>query len=289
MVIVLSLLTAVTYGAADFAGGAATKRARLMDVIGISHLIGLIGITVFAVFAADAFTARDFLLGAGGGFFGLIGLAFLYRRLASGPMVVVAPLTAITSALVPAAWGVGSGESVTITVGVGLLVALVAIGLISVSPNNEPDTEGGGDTPLPQVIAESLLAGVGFGTMFIFIDAAESATAPWPIVGARLLSTTLLAVIILSRANVERPFQSSDGGRLPLGLIAAAGILDCGANAFFLYASNVGDLTTAAVLSSLYPAATVILARLILDERMSRTQAVGFGLAVLATALISIG
>ncbi|MGB5758609.1 MAG: hypothetical protein WBM50_16965, partial [Acidimicrobiales bacterium] len=104
MAIVLSLITAAVFGTGDFCGGIAAKRASVLQVVAGSHLVGAVGATIAALVLAERFDVGDVLLGVVGGGFGVVGVALLYRRLAIGPMSVVAPLTAITSAVVPTAW-----------------------------------------------------------------------------------------------------------------------------------------------------------------------------------------
>lgn len=278
MTIFLSLLTAAIFGTGDFFGGLSAKRATILQVVVGSHAIGLVGVTALAVLVADEFSWRAFVLGAIGGVFGGLGVGLLYRRLAVGPMSVVAPITAITSASVPALWAALTGDSLSPLAWTGVGIALLAIGLVSSS--NDGDAS---DISLP-VIAESLLSGVGFGAFFILIDATDAAAAPWPIAGARSATTfAILAFILATRAEL-----------LPRGqrvgwLIAATGMLDTASNVIFLYAANRGSLTIVAVLSSLYPISTVVLARLVLSERMTRLQLAGFVTALVATALIAAG
>lgn len=281
MAIFLALLTAASYGVGDFFGGMATKRARVLQVVAGSHILGAIGSFFLALLVADRIIGRDLLLGIGGGFFGMIGVALLYRRLAIGPMSVVAPLTAITSAVLPAAWGILQGERLTELGWVGIVFALVAVVLVSLSPD-APDA----DAPVTfAVIAESLLAGAGFGAIFIFFGATSDEGAPWPVVSARIFTATLLVItlVVLRRRN-GAPVLPTDRGAWPY--IAAAGLLDTGSNAMFIYASNRGQLAVVSVLAALYPITTVILARVVLGERMTRLQQCGFVTAMVATALL---
>lgn len=291
MAIFLSLITAAIFGSGDFCGGLAAKRASIVQVVAGSHFIGLIGVTLASVVLADAFSFRALVLGAIGGLFGGIGVGFLYRRLAVGPMAVVAPITAITAAAVPALWAVATGDSLSPLAWLGVAIALVAIGLVSFSDDSDGlgvDEVGNGEDRArrvtPGVIAESLLSGIGFGAFFIFIDAADAASAPWPVVGARLLTTVGLGLFLLaSRSAVI----STD--RASWVLIALTGVLDTTSNVIFLYATSYGSLTIVAVLSSMYPISTVLLARFVLSERMTRVQLAGFATALIATALIAAG
>jgi len=276
--IFLSLLTAAIFGTGDFFGGLSAKRATILQVVAGSHAVGLVGVTAVALLLADEFSWQAYGLGAAGGVFGGIGVSFLYRRLAVGPMAVVAPITAITSAAVPAIWAALTGDSLSFLAWVGVVVALVAIGLVSSS--NDGDTS---DISL-SVVAESLVAGAGFGAFFIFLDATDAVNAPWPVVGARSVTTFgIIALILVTRRELV-PRAKGAGW-----MIALTGILDTASNVIFLYAANRGSLTIVAVLSSLYPISTVVLARLVLSERMTRVQLAGFVTALVATALIAAG
>ncbi|MCP4227373.1 MAG: hypothetical protein GY773_28850, partial [Actinomycetia bacterium] len=158
--------------------------------------------------------------------------------LAVGPMHVVAPLTAITSAMVPAAHGVVSGEQLAVIAWLGIGTGLVAIGLVSSSSVDHDET-----APVtPQALIESLLAGVGFGTMFILLDATDPGSAPWPIVGARIvtglgLTAVLLVIWVWGRQETLFPTDPRTWR-----LIAIAGLLDTMANVGFLYATGRGAL-----------------------------------------------
>ena len=278
MAIFLSLLTAASFGTGDFLGGLAGKRMPVRQVVVVSHLVGLVGITFASLVLAERFAVADVGWGALGGLAGGAGIALLYRGLARGPMGVVAPLTAITSAAVPSLWGVVvNDETLEIVAWAGVVVALAAIGLVSWSS---------GDTRRVSArsVVEALLAGAGFGLMFVALDQTDAASAPWPIVGARLLTSTALVTFFLVRRERIVPRVAADRR-----LVVGAGLIDTGSNALFLYANAEGALTVVAVLSSLYPVATVLLARVVLGERLSRTQQLGFGAALVATALIAAG
>lgn len=278
MAIILGLVTAVCFGSGDFFGGLSAKKTSVLYVVGFSHVVGLIGSVAIAPFVADVFTWRDFGIGAGSGLLGGIGVLLLYRGLARGPMAVVAPLTAIMSAAVPALWGVLDGDRLSGLAWLGVAIALAAIALSSIP------SESDGAPVTARVIGESLLAGVGFGSMFVMLDATTDATAPWPVVGARVLTVTILMCVIFGAKR-----EGLATVRPALGLIVLAGLFDTGSNMLFLFAANIGDLSIVAVLSSLYPVSTVLLARVWLDERMSRLQLTGLGCALLATVFIAVG
>ncbi len=283
MAIVLSLLTAVIYGAADFAGGLSAKRATLLQVIAGSHLVGGIGVLLVSLLVAERFTWTDLGLGAIGGVFGVGGVALLYRRLAVGPMNIVAPLTGITAAVVPMVRGLADGDRLSSLAWAGVALGLLAVGLVSMSSDDARADEA--DDPILRVVGESLLAGVGFGTIFIMLDATDASTSPWPVFGARLLtSTVLVSTAFAVRHRTGRALLPADIATM--ALIALVGLLDTGANVAFLYAANAGRLAVVSVLSSLYPISTVLLARLLLSEPMNRLQGAGFVTAIVATELL---
>lgn len=278
MAIVLGLLTSLSFGAGDFFGGLSSKKTSAVNVVAFSHVIGLLGALSLAPWLADSFSARDYGLGVLAGALGGVAVVLLYRGLARGPMAVVAPLTAITSASVPALWGVATGDELSPLAWIGVGAALVAIALSSI-----PNESDGAPVTLG-VVREALVAGAGFGTMFILFDATADGTAPWPVVGARTVTVTvLLSFVLIAR----RPGLATV--RPALWMIVLAGLFDTGSNIMFLFAAKIGDLSIVAVLSSLYPAATVILARIVLDERMSRMQLGGLVTALAAAVLIALG
>ncbi len=298
MVVLVSLVTAAIFGAGDFCGGLAARRIRPVEVVAGSHAVGLVGAALAALAWGASFDLGDLALGAAGGVFGGIGVWLLYRRLAIGPMYVVAPLTAVTSAVVPSVWGFLIGERLGPAVIGGLVVALVAIALVSSSDRGRAEA-----TVDVAVVVESLLAGAGFGAFFILLDATDAASAPWPVAGARLLTTTALGIALFSR---RRAAVDGDPARAETGpgtglragwwtdpgvvsLIVAVGVLDTAANIGFLWATTRGALAVASVLTSLYPVSTVILARLVLGERMNGRQVSGFALALAGSGLIAAG
>jgi drug/metabolite transporter (DMT)-like permease len=277
--IILSLLTALLFGAGDFFGGMATKRIRVVQVLLCAHIIGGIGIFAISLAIADQFRIEDLGWGALAGASGIVGLGLLYRGLARGPMGVVGALTAITSAAVPAIWGtLVDGDELAALAWMGVLIALVAIGLVSWSSDDS-------DTPVTtRIIVESLIAGAGFGFMFILLDHSDPASAPWPIAGARMLTAPVLLAGFLVRRKRVWPRDP-----IALRLVVGVAVADTISNAIFLYATQHGSLTVVAVLSSLYPVATVILARTVLHEKLTRLQLGGFILAMGATAMIAAG
>ncbi len=283
MAIFLGLITALCFGAGDFFGGLSTKRTSVLNVVAFSHFVGLITVVILAPIVADNFAWRDLGIGAIGGVLGGLGVVGLYRGLATGPMAVVAPLTAVASAAFPALWGILSGDSLSGVAWFGIAIAFIAIALSSLPNTSSPSRPSSAPVTV-NTIVESLAAGVGFGALFILLDLTADTTAPWPIVGARLITTVALMVVVLGVRKVEVADV-----RPAAGLIVLTGLFDTGSNVLFLFATTLGDLSVVAVLASLYPISTVILARVVLDERMSRLQLTGLCLALLATVLIALG
>lgn len=278
MAILFGLLSAVSFGTGDFFGGLSSKKLSVLSVVACAHLVGLIGVATFSFLAADAFSWEALGIGAIGGAFGAGGLGLLYKGLSTGPMAVVAPITAISSAVVPALWGLVGGESLSSLAWIGIIIALVAIGLTSLP------SDASVDGVTARVVIESLLAGAGFGIFFIFLDMTAPEVAPWPVVGARLFTVSCLMPVVLMKKRHEFSAIKAESKTLLL-----TGVFDTLANVLFLAATLRGDLTIVGVLSSLYPVSTVILARTILNEKMSPLQLVGMALALTATALIALG
>jgi len=279
MVVFVSLVAAVLFGSGDFCGALATRRATALQVVAGSHLIGLVGVGLLAFALGNPVTGRDLALGAAGGVLGAVGVGLLYRRLAVGPMYLVAPVTAVTAAAVPTLWGWLRGDDLSTTAWGGVVLALGAVALVSSVAN----TDGQGPITTAAVV-ESLGSGLGFGGFYILMAATDADSQPWPIVGARLTTALgLLAILaVLRRAPLPRD-------RVGVTLIGATGLFEVAANCGYLYASTRGQLAVAAVLVSMYPISTVALARIVLDERMTRLQIAGVLGAIAAAGLITRG
>ena len=270
----LSLSAAVTWGAADFCGGIATKRANPFRVVVVAHAIGLLFVIALAVLSREPISStRALLFGAAAGAVGGIGLACFYRSLAVGTMGINAPLSAVITAIVPLVfsfWSEGIPNGVRIA---GFVLALVSIWIIAAPP--------AGFERRQQGVGLAVVAGIGFGGFLLLMKMAGPAGVFWPLAAARAASFLLmLAIVIASGARGET------SGKM-LQYMIAAGVLDSAANALFVVAAHRGRLDVAAVLSTLYPASTVILARVVLRERLSRAQAAGMIAALVAVALIS--
>lgn len=277
MAVLLALCSATTYGIGDFFGGLAAKRAPAAAVLLWSHVTGLVLLLATTVVVAGQATAHDLALGAVGGLGGAIGVGLLYRALSIGPMSAVAPVTALLAASVPVLVGLAQGERPAATAIVGMVGALAAIVLVS--------AEGGGSLrPADlQGVRLALGAGLGFGIFYVALSYTDDSAGMWPLVAARTASVGVVGALALGgrvRAHVPRGRERR--------LTAAAGALDAAANGLYLLAVREGLLSVVSVLSSLYPASTVVLAWIVLRERFAPMQRVGLLLAIPAAALMAI-
>jgi drug/metabolite transporter (DMT)-like permease len=281
----LALLSAVVYGAGDFAGGLASRRLPPVAVVWRTAMVGLAGLVLLSVVVpADEVRRGDLAVGALGGLVGGVGILLLYRALAAGTMSVVAPTTAVLAALVPVAVGVATGERPGALALAGIPLALVAIVLLA----RDPDAEGPAERMQPKVLLEALVAGASFGIFFVCLDAAGDDAGMWPLVAGRTASVALftLAVALVAANRIGRDGRR-EAGPGTTRLLVACGAADAGANALFLLATHRGLLSLVAVLGSLYPASTVLLATTLTHERLARSQVVGVVLALAAAAAIT--
>lgn len=286
MAALLALLSAVTYGAGDFFGGFASRRLRAEAVVLRTHVVGLVALLAVApLIAADAVRADDLGFGAAGGVLGGIGILFLYRAMVLGSMSVVAPITGVLSAVVPVVGGVVQGERPQVLAWVGVVVGLLAVLLVSLE---EPPIEGDGSRPADTraAVLNALVAGFGFGLFFLLIAGAEEGAGLWPAVAGRGASTVLFALVALLVPAARAGSRVARQGSMP-ALLVACGVCDAGANALFLLATHRGLLTLVSVLGALYPAVTILLARVVLHERLRRIQLGGVALAGAAVVLVT--
>jgi drug/metabolite transporter (DMT)-like permease len=277
LALVLALGASASWGSADFLGGFATRRLPVLTVSFLSLLVGLTFVLGLTVFGGDPIPSEHtVVLGLLGGCVGAVGLVTLYAALAIGPMGVVAPVVSL-SVIVPVAYGLLSGERPAAVQLVGIVVAVGGVLLAA----RHADERGARITRRAVVLA--LAAAAGLGSLALLLSRAGETDAVGAVLMARVSSIVLLGVAIL----VRRPsLTTTQRDRV---MLAAIGILDCGANLLFTLASQRGLLTLVSVLASLYPVVTVLLARGFLHERLSRVQAGGVALALCGVALIAAG
>ncbi len=287
MAAVLALLAAVAYGTGDFLGGMAARRIPASVVVLASNAVGLAGLLVALPLVGDPeFAGRDILIGAAAGIAGAIGVMLLYRGLATGTMSVVAPITAVLSAVVPVGVGLATGERPAGLALPGVPLALFAVALLAREPRVGPAQRPAG-LPRTEVLV-ALGAGLGFGLFFVGLDATGDDAGLWPVVAGRAASVGLFSVVAAVGAR-RRSVGMRDTARTTMLLLVGCGLLDAGANALFLLATQRGLLTLVAVLGALYPAATLVLARLVLGERLVRLQQTGLVVAAAAVVLVTAG
>jgi drug/metabolite transporter (DMT)-like permease len=271
----LGLISALSWGAGDFLGGLASRTSRVYQVVIASQIWGGFGMLIIALIVGEEIPPWDDLVwAAGAAIFGNLGIVLLYRALASGNMGITAPVSAVTAAALPAAFGMlieGYPGHLTL---VGFVCALTGIWLVS-RPDGVQVT-GLSHLGLP------LVAGAGFGIFFIMLDQASEEATFWPLLVARLSAL----VIMFTLATLSHQPIFPQVKHLPL--ICLAGTFDTGGNVFFALAAQSGRLDIASVMSSLYPGATVLLAFIVLREKITRIQWMGIGITLAAIVLIAL-
>ena len=304
--VLLALGSAVVYGTADFFGGAASRRAPARSVLLISLPVGLVTLVAGALATGDAFTGQGLAWGLAAGLAGGTGLIVFYGALARGPMSVVAPVAALISALLPVAVGLAQGERLSLSALIGVLICLVAVCLVSME----------GDAVQPRSVRGPIMAaisGAGFGIFFVLLREAGRHGGLWTLAAARASGlAAVLAIALIGWALMRWTAPRHHRRDLALGvdtrrkitptsvrgaaldapvlvIAVAAGILDSLANLLYLLATRAGMLSLAAVLTSLYPAITVLLARLVYSERLRLVQRLGIVLALTGVALVTAG
>lgn len=276
MEVVLALLAAAVYGASDFLGGIASRRTPPATVVVLSQLAGVVVLAIGWFALPGKFYPSDVVWGIGAGFAGSIAIVALYAALAVGRMGVVSPVTAVIGASVPVVAGVLFGERPPLLAVVGVLCAFAAVALVSANAETRRISlsEPG--------VAPALVSGVAIGALFVLLGHGHADAGLARLAIARATSVLLLLGYALARRASLRPVPGS------FRLILVAGALDMAANVLFIASSRYGLLAIVSVLTSLYPASTVVLARIVLKERLTRTQWVGVGLAACGVAFIAV-
>jgi drug/metabolite transporter (DMT)-like permease len=289
---VLGLLTAITYGSADFFAAIASRKVRVVVVTAVASLSGLMVLLLLLPLLGGIFSEQAIFWGLMGGFSSVVALLALYASLALGPISIISPLGALVSAIVPAAIGVALlGESFSMLGWVAIALALVAVVLVGFVP---PSSTAGKEVlmPKPRAIILAIIAGAGIGIAVTSLARSPADSGIAPIIVMRTTAAVLLGSIVLIGV-LRGQKAAAEGNTLPLTTkvwltVAAAGVLDAGANIFFTLASRSGTLTVVGVLTALYPLGTILLARLVLKEHVANTQKVGIAISLTASLLLAL-
>lgn len=274
--VLLALAGAVSYGVSDFIGGLVSRRTSVWPVAVLSCFGSLLAGLVLALADPGNPTAPDLLWGAVAGVGAGAGTAFLYRGLAGGRMGVVAPVSGVGATLIPVLIGLAAGERPSSVVWLGMVVALPGIWLVSREDSEAGPVGGSG-------LLEGVLAGVSFGVLFAALGQVDAGAGLWPLCLTELSAVVTTVVAALALGGDPRPGGSGEWWGLVSGLLATAAGLS------FLLATHHGLLSVSAVLTSLYPAFTVLLAALVLREHIHRAQSWGLVLCGVAVVLVAAG
>jgi uncharacterized membrane protein len=270
----LGLISAVTWGAGDFSGGMAVKRSNPYGVVIGGHIMSLFMMVALAlIFGEKVPPMRDWLWGGAAGLCGGVGLVLLYRALATGQMSVAAPVSALVAAALPVLVSAFSDGLPRLTILIGFALALTAVWLISGGVGIEMQLS---HLYLPVV------AGLTFGAFFVFLHFGSSTSIFWTLAATRIASITGLLGYAIITGEDWMPTRDS------WGWIAMSSVLDAAGNTFYALSARAGRMDVAAVLGSLYPGSTVLLAWFILKEHVSRIQMIGILIALAAIVLITL-
>jgi drug/metabolite transporter (DMT)-like permease len=283
--ILFGLLSAFSYGYADFVGAIASKKVRPLAVTTVAFSFGLLLALIFSILMGASFEPSVIQIGIYAGVCSAAAITFLYAALALGPISITSPMTAVLSALIPVVIDLSTGEQLSELALVALALILIAVVLVAFVP--------GKDVRLPSLRATlySVGAGLGFAGIFIFLDLAPADSGLGVLVVMRIVGIAiLLAGLVLlfmagkSKSVIEKTVFSAG----TIWLVLLAGLGDVTGNVFFIIATREGALAVAAVLTSLYPVGTILLARLFLKEKIAISQNIGIALAIGACALLAL-
>ncbi|MFB7224307.1 EamA family transporter [Streptomyces sp. NPDC056227] len=274
--LLLALGSSLAYGCADFLGGLGARKAHVLRTVMIAAPASLAVELLLWPFLGASFSTGALGWGAASGVASAAAFALLYRTLAIGPMNVLSPVTALVSAALPVGVGLLQGEHLAAAGLVGLPLALVAVVLVSAGHG------AGSARPSRTALLLAFGAGAAIALQLIFLHQAPSDSGVAPLIVGRAVSS---AVTLAAAGLMHRKLGSV---RPAYAMSAAAGVLDSLANLLFLLAARSGDLTVVAVITALYPAGTVLLARGVLSERIHRGQLVGLGTAAAAVGLLAL-
>lgn len=284
--VILGLAGALVYGAADFMGGLASRRISAIRVVAVGGVSGLIALLVALPVVGGRWSTEAVALGALSGVSGAAAIALLYACLAIGPMSILSPLTALVSAVVPLTAGLIRGEGFSAIGYLAIGLALVAVVLVGFVPGEKVVL------PSTRALAMAVAAGTLIGVFLIVIDLTPEDSGLVPLVANRATNATILFIAIVVIAVVARARRqgaaAASAWRPGFTLAATGGLVDAAANVLLLLALRAGELSVVSVLTALYPAGTIILAAIVLKERIAASQAVGLVLAIAAAGMLSL-
>lgn len=286
LTVILGFTTAVVYGFADFFGAIASRKISSLLVTAISGIVGFFFLLSMVPFFGANFSEAAVITGIAAGLASAIGISALYASLAIGPIAIVSPMGAVLGALVPLTFGFFIGDRFGAIGWLALALILVAVVLVGFIP--------GADVRLPSAkgLIFATIAGAGIGTILIVLKYSPTDSGLASILVMRLVSAVFLNIVLVInwlRLRGKRQTQQLRGvsGRFWWAVIAA-GVFDSSANIFFTLALRSGSLSVVSVLTALYPLGTIILARLVLKERIARVQMLGVLLALSGSAILAV-
>lgn len=280
MSVILGLLAAVAYGASDFVAGLLSRRTSFLQVAVVAQLVAMTTTLIALPFTTThAPPASALAWGVAGGAGSAFGALALYRGLGAGRMAVVAPISGVIAAALPVLAGYLLGERPTNIAVAGIVLAIPAVWLVSTV-----DTRTyGGEGATAAGVVDGVLAGLGFGLLFLALARGGANTGLWPVASAHVVAGVIICAVAVISGTSLRPTSGVAAGAAGVGALGAA------ATVLFFIATHHGLLALVAVLTSLYPAVTVLLARLTLGEHFGRLQTTGLAMATLAVVLIVAG
>jgi drug/metabolite transporter (DMT)-like permease len=286
LVVLIGMSSALVFGSADFLGGLASKRISSLRVTAIAAVVGLVLLLAAYPLIGGRWTTSAVLFGGLSGLSGALAISLMYACLAIGPMSILSPVTAVVSAIVPAAIGIFVRHDHFGTLGyvaIGLaLVAVVLVGFVRDQRAVRPTVRG---------LTMAVLSGIFIGLFLVLIDLTPANSGLVPLIANRAVNAIIMFATVGAIAVVarRRGKPTATGGWRPgIVLAIACGLVDATANSGLLLGIRLGDLTVIAVLTALYPAGTIILAAIVLKERIAVVQYAGLALAIAAGALLAI-
>lgn len=274
--VLFALLSAISVGTSDFVGGLASRRAAAAAVTTLSHLGGAVVAVVLAIVVTGDPTGGDLVWGAAAGVSGVAGILSIYAGYANASVSIAAPVAGVGTAALPAVVdSFTGGDSLPAGAVVGVMLGLVAIGLVSMAP---PD----GRAAVRASLLYGLGGAVGLGFLLLGLAQAGEDSGMWPLAAARFAGFAVLGAVMFAR---RRPLGIARDG---IVLVAALAVLNTGGNALFVLATRAGSVTVAAVITSMFPAVTVLWAWRMFGERLRRVQLAGLFLGLAAITLIVV-